>query len=117
MNGRTLNRILWPIAGAALGFFASLALCGVRGSEGGGTAKAEVLLLGWVIHEESGPPGSGVFDRVVSTWGYGLMAAFVALGVVGGLGMAALVNRVSRATPGGSGANAGPGAAADRPRD
>src|SRR5579859_5068285 len=98
MSGRTLNWVLWPIAGAVIGFLASVAFCAVKGFENYQHAKAEVLIFGHVIHEESGPPNSGLSDHVVATWGSGLNAGFAVLGTIVGIVIAALVNRVSRTT-------------------
>jgi hypothetical protein len=98
MSTRTLSWILWPIAGAVLGFFVSHAFCSIRGIENDQMAEAEVLVFGRVIHKESGQPKSGLSDRVVLTWGGGLNAGFSVLGVIAGVGIAALVNRASRST-------------------
>ncbi len=108
MNSRTLNRILWPVAGATIGFLASVLVCGVQCTESYQNAKVEVVIFGHVIHEESGPPNSGFSDHVALTWGSGLNAAFSVLGAALGFGIAVLVNRASRTTATGTGVVAEP---------
>lgn len=99
MSRRALYRLILLSQGAFLGFFASLAFCRVQGVESDRTIKAQVMVFGRGIHEESVSHEAASFDHFILKWGCILNAGFAVVGVGIGALIATVLDQVIKNKP------------------